>query len=300
MALIKPSNLDSLNQTLVTMYNETFKRTESRVGDLYVNQPIGTANFVHSFMIAFPDYRTWVDERHVNSVKIEEIAGKTEKKELTIGIAVEDMLSDVIQPLIGQLGQLGYKAATLPDKMLAEFLINGSSTDAKYTNFDTKPLFATDHPQDDGSSQSNKITSNALTAANLITSFEAMMSLKDPQGSPLAIMPTHLVVPSALYLTAQQLVNNPIDSSGATNVMYGRLKVVHLPEIDSLTTTWYLMAVHNGTAPFMQYELEAPADTLLNDPSDHNFFWNDQVVYGSTARVAMRAGAWYQIQSNVA
>jgi phage major head subunit gpT-like protein len=210
------------------------------------------------------------------------------------------MLSDVTAPLIGQLGQLGYKAATLPDKMLAEFLTNGTSTDSKYANFDGDPLFSTTHTMDDGTNQSNNITSNALTATNLITSYEAMLTLKDPLGNPLGIMPTHIVVPSALYLTAKALVENPIDASGATNVMYNRLTVVHLPELDAAATTWYLMAVHNGTPPFMQYVLEEPADTLLNDPSDHNFFWNDQVVYGSVARVAMRAGAWYQIQRNIA
>jgi phage major head subunit gpT-like protein len=300
MALIKPSNLEQINKTLVTVYNETYKRTDSNVGELYIDQPIGTSNFVHSFILGMPDYRNWVDSRIVNSVKIEEIAGKTEKKELTIGIDVEDMLSDVTAPLISQLGTLGMKAKTLPDKMLAEFLINGTSTTDKYKNFDAKPLFATDHPLDSGGTQSNNITSNALSAANLITSFEAMMGYTDPLGAPLAIMPTHLVVPSALYLTACQLVQNPINASGETNVMFNRLKVVHLPELDAYTTTWYLMSVHNGTAPFMQYTLEAPLDTLLNDPSDPNYFYMDQVVYGSTARVAMRAGAWMQIQRNIA
>lgn len=295
MALLKPANLEALNKTLVTMYNETFKRTESKVGELVITQPIGSSNFVHSFMLSFPDYRNWIDERVVNSVKIEEISGKTEKKELTIGIDVEDMLSEVTAPLIAQLGDLGYKSATLTDKMVAEFLQNGTSTNSKYTNFDGKPLFATDHPRDDGTTQSNNLTSTALTAANFITAYEAMMAFTDPTGAPLNIMPTHIVVPASLYLTAKGIVENPIDASGATNTLYNSVKVVHLPELNNQTTTWYLTSTHNGTAPFMKYELEAPKDTLLNDPSDHNFFWNDQVVYGSVARVAVRAGAWMQI-----
>jgi hypothetical protein len=59
------------------------------------------------------------------------------------------------------------------------------------------------------------------------------------------------------------------------------------------------MAVQGGTPPFIKYELEAPVDTILDSESDHNYFWNDQVIFGSVARQSVYAGPWMLVQKNV-
>jgi len=297
MALIKGANLEDILKELVTSYNDVFVKTTSAVSDLVLDQDISQTQFVHAFMSAFPDYRTWVDERIVNSVKIEEIGGAVEKKELTIGVAVDDLKSGNSAMWKSQLAALGRKSATLKDKMLAEFLQNGTSTAAKYLNYDGLPLFSDSHTFTGGTQDNNLGLS--LSESNLVTAFEAFMGMKDPSGSGMGVKPTHIIVPSQLYLTAKALVENPIDASGATNVLYGLLKVVHLPELDSVPATWYLVAVKDGIPPFMNYVFEAPSDTALDQDTDHNVFWNDQVVFGSVAKMAIRAGIYQLVMRSV-
>lgn len=301
MALVKGSDFAALNKALITSYNETFKATTSNVADLVTVQPTNGYNqVVHSFVATMPKFRTWEGDKIVHSLKLERILVDTQKKELTVGIDVEDMMNPNVQNLIGQLSDMGQEAALLTDDMVAEFLMNGTSTDEKFENFDGLPLFSTAHPRDGLSNQSNNNTSQELTATNLQESYEQVMAYTDSTGKPLKLMPTHIIVPSALYLTAKALIENPFDASGATNTMYNSLKIVHLPELDAYPTTWYLTVTKGSTKPFMNYVLAAPVDTLLNDPSDPAFFNNDMVIYGSVARQAIAAAPWFLLQRNIA
>lgn len=291
MAFIKGDQLSAVDQTLVTAYNEVFNRVESNVADLVATQPVQQKAFVHAFKTGYPNFRKWTGEKIAKSVKAVEIAGTTEKWESTVEIDVEDMMSGLLTPLLGDMENLGDMAATYLDRAVAEFLQNGTSTDAPYLNYDGASLFG-NHTLDSGVVQSNNLTSLALNAANLITAYETVMGFKNPNGDPLNLMPTHLLVPNSLYLTAKALVENPIDASGATNVMYNKLKVVYLPELNNQSTTWYLTTTKGSSKPFMNYELEGPTFSSKNSPQDDNFFWSDKIVHGVTVRHAVKAGPW--------
>jgi phage major head subunit gpT-like protein len=300
MAFSKSSQLAAVNQTLITTYDEVFKAVQSNVGDLVVTQPVPEKKFVHAFVTGYPKMREWTGEKMPKSLKAEEIIGTAKAWESTIEIDVDDLLSPTLRPVLSGLENLGETAATHLDELIASFLQNGTSTSSEYVNFDGDPLFSTTHTNEDGvTNQSNNNTSQELTAANLIESYEQFMAYTDPLGRPLKNKPTHIIVPSALYLTAKTLVENPIDASGATNTMLGTLTVVHLPELDSEPTVWYLACVKGSSKPFINYELMAPELTVLNSPESENFFWKDKVVYGAVAKRCVKAGPWFLLQRNI-
>jgi phage major head subunit gpT-like protein len=57
----------------------------------------------------------------------------------------------------------------------------------------------------------------------------AMMSLKNEEGVPLGIVPTHLVVSPTLEADGLSLVNVPINAAGASNPWYNTAKLVVVP-----------------------------------------------------------------------
>jgi phage major head subunit gpT-like protein len=56
-----------------------------------------------------------------------------------------------------------------------------------------------------------------------------MMNLKNDQGMPLGVMPTHLVYPPSLESAALTLLNAQFDASGASNIWYKTVKPLMVP-----------------------------------------------------------------------
>lgn len=75
---------------------------------------------------------------------------------------------------------------------------------------------------------------NALTVAEYEAARLAMTSLKRPDGSPLGIRPTTLVVSEANFKAANTIVNNERDAAGATNPWIGSAKVVKVDMLNGL------------------------------------------------------------------
>lgn len=72
----------------------------------------------------------------------------------------------------------------------------------------------------------------ALTAANFGAARTAMVSRFGPDGRPLAIRPTHLVVPPGLKADANRVINNELIASGGqmeSNPWKGELEILEIP-----------------------------------------------------------------------
>lgn len=299
MAISKSAQLNAVNQTLVTTYDAVFQNIKSNVTDLVSTESIGTKKYVHAFSAGFPKMRKWDGEKLAKSLMLKEIIGQAEPYEVTVEVDVDDLLSPILRPILTQLENMGSVAAVHVDQLVADFLQGGTSTSTTGENFDGAALFAT-HTNEDGSTQSNNITTSALSSANLQIAITRMMGFTCPLGIPLKLKPTHLIVPSALYFTAKALVENPFDASGATNVLHGTLKIVHLPELDAQTTTWYLASVDGSATPFINYELQPAEMTVLNSPESESYFWKDKVVYSTTAKRQVKAGPWFLLLRSIA
>lgn len=85
---------------------------------------------------------------------------------------------------------------------------------------------------------------NALTLASLKSAATAYRKLTDPDGNPLGITPSVLLVPPELELAAAELMSSSLLISGNTtaqgnaNVMAGRYRVVTSSYLTSASTWW--------------------------------------------------------------
>lgn len=70
-----------------------------------------------------------------------------------------------------------------------------------------------------------------LNSDNLNGAIAAMMSLKSAEGGSLSINPTLLVVPPSLRAAARQVVQAQTNADGSTNVNFGAVEVLVVPEL---------------------------------------------------------------------
>jgi len=300
MALVNKLKLAEVDQQLMDIYKEYSNVGASTVSPIIRTVSTGgRKNFVHAFIAGHPQPRVWDGERIVKSLKNREIFGATRKYEITLGVDVEDAMSDVLAQHVVQFEQIGKGATRHLDKLVADFLSNGTSAAEEFENYDLLPLFDADHVTDSSAANSNLNTTRALTYANLLTSYEAMRAMTNDLDSPLTLTPKFLIVPAALEMTARELMENALRNNGDTNLVRNLLEIIVLPELDSSSaTTWYLCA---GDMPcFINHELEAPTMVSATDPSDDNVRWDDELVYFWTARRIVKAGPYALLQRNEA
>jgi len=300
MALVKKAALEQLNKVALTTYNSFFTATESAVSQLVTRQPINGPAYVHSFITSVGALREWTGERVAKSVAVGEFTGRTKKWERTVEVDVEDVLTDLLTPFTQKMSAVGAAAATHLDERVAALLQDGIDATKRKT-YDGLAIFSASHARDDGTVQSNNNTSQALTSENLAESWEQMLALTDPEGKPLKMRPRYLVVPSQLVLTARDLVSSQLVNSGSSNVLNTLgLEIVHLPELDSQATTWYLLGGRPGMTPFMNYEFQAPQLASQTNATDDAVFYADKFVFGVTARNEVEAAPWECLQRNIA
>jgi hypothetical protein len=160
-----------------------------------------------------------------------------------LAITRQDIINDDLGALTAVPTKLGRGAALKMNKIFwAEFLDNNS--------------FFT-------SGRNNLETSNALSIGGLTTAELAFLEQKSPDnadgeaGSPLGIMPSILLVPNGLNVTATQLMNTTnVDVTTTANTPLpnsnphaGKFRVVRSSYLSDATlggaysaTTWYLLA----------------------------------------------------------
>ena len=149
------------------------------------------------------------------------------------------------------------------EKMAMKPLINGFSTAVGGVGasaiYDTKALFAVDHPLLDSVKLGNNLATGPLTSGNLQLAIMQMRATLDEAGNLIVRTPKRLIVPPALEYTARVILESvaiPGSDHNDINVVKGALELVVLD---------YLGTANGGsdTAWFLQ------------DSSDHelNFFW---------------------------
>jgi hypothetical protein len=88
---------------------------------------------------------------------------------------------------------------------------------------------------------------NALQISSLRTALASYRKLNDPDGNPLGITPSILLVPPELEMTAEELMGSSVlitganETRGNVNVFAGRFQVVSSAYLTS-ATTWWLVA----------------------------------------------------------
>lgn len=146
--------------------------------------------------------------------------------------------------------------------------------------------------------QSNlRSTGSVLNIDNLEAAIQDMTNLQNDQNYKWGIMPTHIMVPTALTYTARKILESQdsrktFDSDstaasvyyGTKNVVAGELQLIVNPYLTD-DDDWYLFSLNNETKPFVYLRRNsegAGEQTFMagDNPTDWFPFVKDQIHYG--------------------
>jgi len=245
--------------------------------------------------------REWLGPRTLNNLVEKSITLVNKEYELTYALKVTDVEDDKFGNMASGIKAMGRAARLWPNDLIT-LALSGAEAAVCY---DGQFFFDTDHPCEDGTTQTNLHAGTSLTAANYITRRAAMMTRKGFDGKPLNVRASHIVVPPELEITAKRIVEadlagylqNAASTAVDSNVLRGTTKVMVIPELSALSTTsWYLADLSKPIKPFvMQFRVRPEAPTVLNRPNDQGVFEEGLIKVGTRARGAAGYGLWQLI-----
>lgn len=265
--------------------------------ELATEIPSDSEGEIHEWMELIPGFKKWKDERKFHTVGAAEYRLVNEDFSDGIRVPRNKLLDDKLGLYSKQAQMLGMQAAKIHDRYIADRMKNGHTSGPDYKCFDGKPFFATDHPKSVNGQVSgtfsNYRTSTALTESNFNAMYAAMQAFPGPDGEPLGIQPTLLIVPPALRATALAIVGpesmtliNAAGTAAGSNINRGVVRVMVLPELAGADTTWYLACTSWPILPLIVQTRQQPGfDEIAGLQSEHCKL-NKELLYGSDGRFA--------------
>jgi phage major head subunit gpT-like protein len=168
-------------------------------------------------------------------------------------------------------------ALSLPNEIIAALLEAGTSGTHE---LDGVAFFSDAHPYnvfdaDIGTFDNNHTgAGSALSSSSLLSAKERMRKIKAPNGKPMGLRLTHIIVPPALEETAKQLLEQDMmiqavgSSFGAVdNIHKGTVKMTVADELTS-DAVWYALALNKpGVKPWVIQDGGAPETRNLDKSS---------------------------------
>lgn len=306
--------LRQLNTKLLSTFNAILEPNGevTDLNELVDELPVTSFISTFAWLALMPQWRKWLGERVVQSLKTRSWQIQHESYESTVGIDRDDLDDNAFIASLDRVAAgMGEEAGNTMRQSVIDVLVNGTSI----ASYDGQSFFDTDHPTvldgPAGSQQNYFASGRPLKAAgadpwaNLKHIRKTMWGFRRESGRPFraGMVPANqrLIVPLALAQEASDLMtleHMPDGSGGAVaNPMTNAAKILVAPELDvaGLTTTWFWADVGGIARPVIRQRRKAPAIQIKNDPKDENAFWFKEAIVGGDMKFASGPGFWHKI-----
>jgi phage major head subunit gpT-like protein len=276
-----------LAKGLLTNFFEGYNSVETHWQEVATKVPSTARSENYAWIGSIPRLRKMRGERIPKKLLEHTYTLTNEEYEASIEVKHADIKDDQTGQYGLQAKSIGESAKVFPDELIFETLLPGGFTSLCY---DGQYFFDTDHPiGETGSTQSNKITS-ALDATSFQTARTMLRKMKDDFGRPTMNrnMDLLIVVPADLEATAETIFEALVNSSGATNTLKGKARILVADWLAD-TNNWYLLNVAGIIKPFVLQEREFIPFEALEEGSESNFmrkknyygtYWRGNAGYG--------------------
>ncbi|MBT0664774.1 Mu-like prophage major head subunit gpT family protein [Geobacter pelophilus] len=295
--IINAATLNNVFTNIKTTFNRAFDAAQSQWRQTAMVVPSTGKQNDYSWLSTFPRMRKWVGDKVVKALSAFKYTIVNDDWEATVEVDRNDIEDDNLGIYAPQAESAGFSAKQLPDEIIAD-LKNASFTSLCY---DGQYFHDTDHPVGDGAGGNNSISnkgtkalSNATLAAAQLSygaARTAIMSFKDDEGRPLAIVPNVLEVPPALEAMANLLINSDKLNDNSPNPYKGTATVIVNPRLTS-TTAWFLHCTNMPVKPFILQERKKPTFVQQTGMDSDEVFMRKKFKFGAEARYAGGYGLW--------
>jgi phage major head subunit gpT-like protein len=291
-------NTGLLTKGLRSEFFMRFEQTPTYYGDLATRIVSTGDSETYRWLGTVPKMREWGTGRVAKGLRTESYSVENLKYEATLEVDRDEIADDQTGQIRVRVGELAQRAATHKDYLIAQLLQLGGGAGA--VAYDGAAFFSESHSSGGSGTQSNDLDHEAEDPAgasldefrsSLRQAIARMMGFKDDLGEPMAISATGLVcvVPSTLYLTAQEALNATLVNN-TTNVLEGVARVIMLPWLSN-ASTWYLLKTDGVVRPFIFQDREPIEFNALVEGSEEAFR-REKFLYGVRARYRMAYGYW--------
>lgn len=301
---LTPSLLQAFFTALDVQYQRGYQRRRTYWQEYAWLSPSSTENKTYSWLAELAGMREWIGEKQAKNISARafQIVNKDFENTLTLD---RNKIEDDQAGIYSQYALLqGDVVARWPDDLVTAMLIAGTTT----LGYDGSFYFSNNHPVDlDDTTQgtySNLLTSTALNFANYAAAKTAMRSIKGESGKPLQVLPTVLMVPPSLEVTALEITkaqnrtavvqnvagSENVAAAAPSNVYYGDVTVVVNERlVDDTANAWYLFST-DRIKPFIFQQRKAPTVVSIMDPTNPLVFNQRQYARSIEARGAAGFG----------
>ncbi len=281
---INRANIEALFQDFQVAYTDGFNTGQERsiLDDIAMVVPSTTAATRHAWLNQLPKMREWIGDRLVNNIESNAMTIENKKYEATEEMErteIEDDQHGLYRPLAGLMGQ---GAATYPDELIANELVNDVDWLA-----DGSAFFGTTRKYG-----SNTI-SNKSTTTFSSTEFEAarvlMTSYQGHSDEPLNVRPTFLLHGPNTKGTAFDVLENEFRAAGSAmikNRNFGLAKPIESSRLVGTAANYVFLFGEIAGIKGAVYQERKKAEfqgSRLRDDSDF-VFETDKYQFGARAR----------------
>jgi phage major head subunit gpT-like protein len=236
--------------------------------------------------------RKWIGDKAIKALEAFKYTVVNDDFEATVEVDRNDVEDDNLGIYAPQAQMAGFSARQLPDEIVADLKNNAFANKC----YDGQYFYDNDHPVA-GASVANVGTAvlSAATVALAKASYgvarTAIMSFKDDEGRPLALVPDTLEVPPALEAVGRMICEYDKLEDDKPNPYKGTAKLVVNPRLTS-TTAWFLHITSLPVKPFVYQERKAPIFVEQTDAQTDNVFMRKKFRFGAEARAAGGYAFW--------
>jgi len=277
---------------------ERFKATPTYFRDLSTELKSQAASEDYAILGQTPRMREWGTGRLAKGLRSEKYTVENYEYECTLEIDRKELEDAQISALGLRIQELAAHAATHPDWLLAQLLINGAT--AGYLSYDGVTFFNDTHESGASGEQDNKLTYDATDHTAVTTdefklacaqAIQQMMGFKDDTGDTMRIGPTgmNVIVPASLYWVALEALNATMIAQ-TSNILAGAARVIPLPDLTD-GAVFYLLKTDVPVRPLIfQNRMPVEFQALLDSSPD--WFTKNKGYAGCRGRYRLTYGYW--------
>jgi len=290
--LVNKATIAAVFVSLKTTFHNAFDAAPSQWQQTAMLVPSGSSQNDYTWLSKFPKMRKWIGDKVLKQLEAFKYTIVNDDFEATVEVDRNDIEDDNLGIYAPQAQMAGWSAKQLPDEIVADLKNNAFAN----TCYDGQYFYDTDHSVA-GSSVSNKGTAalsgatQAAAAASYGAARTAIMSFKDDEGRPLALIPDVLEVPPALETEGKRLLEMDKLADDTPNPYKGTAKLLVNPRLTS-TTAWFLHCTSMPVKPFVYQERKAPNFVEQTDEQNDNVFMRKKFRFGAEARAAGGYAFW--------
>lgn len=149
--IITAAALAGITTGFNTLFNKAIDEAPTQWSTLAMRAPSSGKQETYAWLGAIPGMKKWLGDRVIENLKAHGYTIVNEPWEDTIEVDRDDIEDDTIGVYAPMVSELGRQAVVHRDELLFELIKSGFAS----LCYDGQYFFDTDHPMDDGSTQSN-------------------------------------------------------------------------------------------------------------------------------------------------